>query len=68
TQSTTGTDSDRRGTVSDDGSKKSKEKPAAAGSSSQRPAHAGANAENRSTKPGLGAKKDRSRDSPERRD
>lgn len=46
----------------------SKDRPAAAGSSHKRPAHAGANADDRSTKPGVGAKKHRSRDSPDRRD
>ena len=45
----------------------SKDRSAATGSSHKRPAHAGANAD-RSTKPGLGAKKHRSRDSPDRRD
>lgn len=37
-------------------------------SSKERPAHAGANADRRSMKPGVGAKEDRSRDSKERRD
>lgn len=37
-------------------------------SSKERPAHAGANADRRSMKPGVGAKEDRSRDSTERRD
>ncbi len=41
---------------------------AVAGSSKERPANAGANAGDRSERPGPGAKKDRSRDSPERRD
>jgi hypothetical protein len=50
----TNIDDDDRGTV--------------AGSSKERPANAGANAGDRSERPAPGAKKDRSRDSPERRD
>lgn len=44
------------------------EQPATTVAPGNRPAHAGTNTENRSEKPGLGAKKDRSRDSPDRRD
>lgn len=47
---------------------KTQERSSAIGSTQDRPAHAGAKAEHRSTKPGLGAKKDRSRDTPDRRD
>ncbi|MCH6232232.1 hypothetical protein MK786_15875 [Microbacterium sp. CFH 31415] len=46
----------------------SKDRRAEAGSSHKRPAHAGANADDRSTNAGVGAKKHRSRDSPDRRD
>lgn len=47
---------------------KKKERTTSSGSSKERPANAGANADHRSEKPGVGAKKDRSRDSPERGD
>ena len=60
---------DRRGHGAANGNgHSSKDRPAAAESSHKRPAHAGANADDRSTKPGSGAKKHRSRDSPDRRD
>ncbi len=70
-------DSDRRADDSDSGgwvstpdvsTKKDQERSKKTDSSKERPANAGANADNRSEKPGVGAKKDRSRDSPERRD
>ncbi|WP_214466605.1 hypothetical protein [Microbacterium flavescens] len=61
-------DTERRATAPHGNPHDSKDRPNAAQSSKERPAHAGANADHRSTKPGLGAKKDRSRDSPDRRD